>query len=98
MQPVRSGYYGVFTANMHTDLVESSGSDSIVAEAQRVRSAGDFLTPDAYLAGRSVNNSTFGSLSWSSKYFIVHHHRSHGFTKYPSDGADESRDDYSAKH
>ena len=28
------GYYGVFTANMHTDLAASSGSDAIVASAQ----------------------------------------------------------------
>ena len=27
------GYYGVFTANMHTDTVESSGSDAIVSSA-----------------------------------------------------------------
>jgi len=29
-----SGYYGVFTANMHTDQVASTGSDAIVAAAQ----------------------------------------------------------------
>ena len=28
------GYYGVFTANMHTDSASSSGSDAIVASAQ----------------------------------------------------------------
>ena len=60
-----NGYYGVFTANMHTDLVESPGSDSIIAEAQKfgvpVISSLQMLT---WLDGR--NNSTFGSLSWSS--------------------------------
>ena len=28
------GYYGVFTANMHTDSASSAGSDAIVASAQ----------------------------------------------------------------
>ena len=28
------GYYGVFTANMHTDAADNPGADAIVAEAQ----------------------------------------------------------------
>ena len=31
----RKGYYGVFTANMHTDLPDHPGAKAIVAEAQR---------------------------------------------------------------
>jgi hypothetical protein len=29
-----NGYYGAFTANMHTDLVDSPGSDAIIASAK----------------------------------------------------------------
>jgi hypothetical protein len=58
------GYYGVFTANMHTDDVESSGSDAIVASALSrgipVISARQMLT---WLDGR--NSSTFSALSWN---------------------------------
>ena len=58
------GYYGVFTANMHTDAVESSGSSAIVASAKArgvpVVSAKQMLT---WLDGR--NGSSFGSLSWN---------------------------------
>ena len=59
------GFYGVFTANMHTDYVQSDGSDAIVASAQThgvpVVTALQMLT---WLDGR--NNSSFGSISWSS--------------------------------
>ena len=58
------GYYGVFTANMHTDTVESAGSDAIVASAlQRgvpVVSGRQLLT---WLDAR--NQSSFQSLEWS---------------------------------
>ncbi len=58
------GYYGVFTANMHTDTVASAGSDAIVASAQArgvpIVSARQMLT---WLDGR--NGSSFGALSWS---------------------------------
>ncbi|HKA03319.1 MAG TPA: hypothetical protein VKD67_03290, partial [Acidimicrobiales bacterium] len=57
------GYYGVFTANMHTDSAQSSGSDAIVASAQSrgvpIVSARQMLT---WLDGR--NASSFGSLTW----------------------------------
>ncbi|WP_375437790.1 DUF4082 domain-containing protein, partial [uncultured Hymenobacter sp.] len=59
------GYYGVFTANMHTDQNSSPGSDAIVAEAIRrqvpVISAKQMLT---WLDGR--NNSSFGAMTWNA--------------------------------
>jgi hypothetical protein len=58
------GYYGVFTANMHTDVVASGGADAIVASAKArgvpVVSATQMLT---WLDGR--NDSSFGSIAWS---------------------------------
>jgi hypothetical protein len=58
------GYYGVFTANMHTDYVASPGSDAIIASAQSygvpIVSSLQMLT---WLDGR--NTSTFGSISWN---------------------------------
>ncbi len=58
------GYYGAFTANMHTDSVSSSGSDAIIASAQArgvpVVSARQMLT---WLDGR--DSSSFGSLAWN---------------------------------
>ncbi len=32
-----AGYYGVFTANMHTDYAQSDGSDAIVQTAQSLQ-------------------------------------------------------------
>ena len=58
------GYYGVFTANMHTDSASSAGSDAIVASAQSrgvpVVSAQQMLQ---WLDGR--NQSSFNGISWS---------------------------------
>jgi hypothetical protein len=58
------GYYGVFTANMHTDQIQSSGSDAIIASARArgvpVVSARQVLT---WLDGR--NGSELGGLSFS---------------------------------
>jgi uncharacterized protein YjdB len=58
------GYYGVFTANMHTDAATSVGSDAIVSSARArgvpIVSARQMLT---WLDGR--NGSSFGNLSWS---------------------------------
>jgi subtilase family serine protease len=58
------GYYGAFTANMHTDSVGSSGSDAIVASAKAhgvpVVSSRQMLT---WLDGR--NGSSFQSLAWA---------------------------------
>ena len=55
------GYYGVFTANMHTDNANSRGSNAIVASAQArgvpVVSAKQMLT---WLDGR--NGSSFGEI------------------------------------
>ncbi|HEX7286052.1 MAG TPA: MBG domain-containing protein [Candidatus Angelobacter sp.] len=57
------GYYGVFTANMHTDSVDSAGSEAIVASAQArgvpIVSAQQMLT---WLDGR--NSSTISAVSW----------------------------------
>jgi hypothetical protein len=59
------GYYGAFTANLHTDQVASSQSDAVVAAALArgvpIVSAQQMLT---WLDGR--NNSTFSSFSWSA--------------------------------
>ena len=58
------GYYGVFTANMHTDSASSPGSDAIVASAQSrgvpVVSARQMLT---WLDGR--NHSSFNWITWN---------------------------------
>lgn len=57
------GYYGVFTANMHSDHATSVGSDAIIASAQArgvpVVSGRQMLE---WLDGR--NGSTFQSLAW----------------------------------
>ncbi len=59
------GYYGAFVANMHTDDVDSSGADAIVASALArgvpVISARQLLT---WTDGR--NDSSFGSIDWSA--------------------------------
>jgi hypothetical protein len=58
------GYYGVFTANMHTDAVDSWQGDTIVASARSrgvpVISAKQLLT---WLDGR--NGSTFRDIAWT---------------------------------
>ena len=60
-----NGYYGVFTANMHTDQVASAGSDAIVSSAKArgvpVVTSKQMLT---WLDGR--NSSSFGSFTWSA--------------------------------
>jgi hypothetical protein len=65
------GYYGVFTANMHTDTPTHPGADAIVAEAQRrgvpVVSAAQMLT---WLDGR--NDSSFGGLSFTAGQLRFH--------------------------
>ena len=59
------GYYGVFTANMHTDTASHPGSEAIVASAQTrgvpIVSSEQMLD---WLDGR--NSSSFGSFSWSN--------------------------------
>ncbi len=62
------GYYGVFCANMHTDVNggnSTNGSDAIISAAQAknipVISSKQMLT---WLDGR--NNSSFSNISWSS--------------------------------
>jgi hypothetical protein len=65
------GYYGVFTANMHTDTPTHPGADAIVAEAQRrgvpVVSAAQMLS---WLDGR--NDSSFGGLSFTAGQLRFH--------------------------
>jgi regulation of enolase protein 1 (concanavalin A-like superfamily) len=59
------GYYGVFTANMHTDTAAHAGSDAIVSSAQSrnvpIVSSKQMLD---WLDGR--NASSFGNLTWSA--------------------------------
>jgi hypothetical protein len=59
------GYYGVFTANMHTDAPTEQPSDASVASALArgvpIVSARQMLT---WLDGR--NGSSFGSIAWNS--------------------------------
>jgi Domain of unknown function (DUF4082)/Bacterial Ig-like domain/Bacterial Ig domain len=59
------GYYGVFTANMHTDTSDNTSATAIVNSAKAhsvpVISAQQLLT---WLDGR--NGSSFGTISWSS--------------------------------
>ncbi len=58
------GYFGVFTANMHTDFFPSAGSDAIVASALArdvpVVSGRQMLE---WLDGR--NGSSFGDMAWN---------------------------------
>src|SRR5262249_34418013 len=58
------GYYGVFTANMHSDSAESEGADAIVNSALTrgvpVVSGRQML---AWLDGR--NGASFGAIAWS---------------------------------
>ncbi len=57
------GYYGVFTANMHTDTANHTGSNAIIASALAhqvpVVSAKQMLT---WIDGR--NNSSFTNITW----------------------------------
>ncbi|MEI9808798.1 MAG: hypothetical protein WDO16_13565 [Bacteroidota bacterium] len=59
------GYYGVFTANMHTDTANHTGSNAIIASAQArdipVVSSRQMLT---WIDGR--NNSVFGNMTWNN--------------------------------
>jgi hypothetical protein len=62
------GYYGVFCANMHTDLNASAGSNDIISAAQArnipVVTAKQMLT---WLDGR--NASSFGNINWNGSTF-----------------------------
>jgi hypothetical protein len=74
-----NGYYGVFTANMHTDKADSPGADAIIAEATArgvpVVSAAQMLT---WLDGR--NGSSFGGLSFSGNQLSFSVQRADGAT------------------
>jgi hypothetical protein len=68
------GYYGVFTANMHTDLVAHAGSSAIIQSAKEVRANTTILGQAKgvpVVSGRQMlewldgrNSSSFGSLTW----------------------------------
>ena len=81
------GYYGVFTANMHTDSASSSGSDAIVASAQSrgvpIVSAQQMLQ---WLDGR--NQSSFNGISWSGNTLSFSHQPRRRRQRPPRDGAD----------
>ena len=71
------GYYGVFCANMHTDIANHKGSDSIIASARArqvpIISAKQLLN---WLDGR--NNSFFSNISWINNrlsFNIIAHSR-----------------------
>ncbi|GJQ35093.1 MAG: hypothetical protein JETCAE01_11030 [Anaerolineaceae bacterium] len=65
------GYYGVFTANMHSDSLSSSGSDAIVASAQArdvpVVSGRQLLE---WIDGR--NFSAFSGITWNGNALDFH--------------------------
>ncbi|MBL8061825.1 MAG: DUF4082 domain-containing protein [Anaerolineales bacterium] len=65
------GYYGVFTANMHSDNLSSAGSDAIIASAQAngvpVVSGRQLLT---WLDGR--NFSAFSGINWAGSTLNFH--------------------------
>jgi phosphodiesterase/alkaline phosphatase D-like protein len=77
-----NGYYGAFTANMHTDSPTSTGSDAIVASALTrgvpIISARQMLT---WVDGR--NGSSFGSITWGGNTL--------SFTITPAAGSDGLR-------
>jgi hypothetical protein len=70
------GYYGVFTANMHTDVAAHAGSDAIIASAQEARANATILGQTKgvpVVSGRQMlewldgrNGSSFNSLTWSN--------------------------------
>jgi hypothetical protein len=73
------GYYGVFTANMHTDNDDNPGADDIIAEATSrgvpVISASQLLT---WLDGR--NDSSFGGLGFTGNQLSFSVQRGAGAT------------------
>ena len=82
------GYYGAFTANMHSDNASSSGSDAIIASALArgipVISARQMLE---WLDGR--NSSTFSGITWNGTTLTFHYlpldrsERHHGHGTHP---------------
>ena len=86
------GYYGVFTANMHTDQVAHAGSDAIVASAQArgvpIVSSKQMLT---WLDGR--NSSTFSVDFLGRRDADIHAPSRHGRerTAGPAAGAEHGR-------
>ena len=59
------GYYGAFTANMHTDNATTFESDQLLASARRARGAdGQRRQMLAWLDGR--NGSSYSELAWNA--------------------------------
>ncbi len=58
------GYYGLFTANMHTDLVDSPGSEAIITSAL-ARSVPVVSAKQALDWAEGRNASSFREFSWS---------------------------------
>ena len=67
------GYYGAFTANMHTDSEFSDGSDAIVASAQARQRAHCLCPADAAMVGwpRCVG---IWQLDVERQYAELHHY------------------------
>ena len=82
------GYYGVFTANMHTDSASSSGSDAIVASAQSRGRPGRLRRSRCCSGSTDATNSSFDGISWSGNtlsFTISHVSGANGLR---GDGAD----------
>lgn len=85
------GYYGVFCANMHTDLSDHPGANAIIASAIAhnvpVISAKQLLT---WVDGR--NGSSFGNIAWNGNQLsfsitaLAGAHNLRGMVPYNSDG------------
>ena len=60
-----AGYYGVFTANMHTDSAPIAGSDAIVASAQARGVPVVSAPPDARPGSTAATAPSFGAIAWS---------------------------------
>ena len=85
------GYYGVFTANMHTDDAVSTDGEAIInaalANGVPVVSAKQMLT---WLDGR--NQSSFGSISWAGGKLQFNISPGAGATGLQGDGAQTVRE------
>ena len=86
-----NGYYGMFNANMHTDVAAHPGSDAIVASAQ-ARGVPIITAKQAleWVDGRDT--STLTSFTWSFEPALVHPPPGDGRTGPAGDAADEHDD------
>jgi hypothetical protein len=74
-----AGYYGLFTMNMHTDEVQSDGSDAIVAAA-KARGVPIISARQALRWVEGRDGSSFGAFAWTGSRL--------GFTVAAAPGAD----------